>query len=459
MISENIFRAYDIRGIYGKDLTEDAAEKIGKAFGSFIGRNKKIVIGKDLRSSGSILKKSLIDGILSNGIEVIDIGTVPTPLVYFAVHNLQTDGGVAITGSHLTPEWNGMKLCGQEAIPLSYETGIEKIKQMILDGNFEQSEKYGVISSLNIIDDYVDFITSFIRIEKPLKVIVDIGNGTCGEVVSKIFQKINCEAKLLFAEPDESFPNHIPDPLKEETLKTLQEEVVKENADIGIAFDGDGDRVGFVDDKGRVVRGDTALILFAKDALEKEKKLKFLFEVRCSRLTYNLIKVLGGIPEFVRVGHSYVMKKAIEDNAAIAGELSGHFYFKENYYYDDGFFAMLKMLELLSKSNKKLSVMIDELPKYYSSPEIRIPYPDDKKFKLIDRIREKLSRMNYDMITIDGVRVEWKDGWGLIRASNTEPMIVLRFEAENAGRLEKIKEKLLSITREEARVDGIEIFY
>lgn len=457
MISENIFRAYDIRGVYGKDLTADVAEKIGKAFGEIIGENKKIIIGRDLRSSGDILKKSLIDGILSTGIDVIDIGIVPTPLVYFSICSLEKDGGIAITGSHLTSEWNGMKLCREKAISLSYETGIEKIKQMILDGNLGQSRKSGVISNLDIVDDYVRFVTSSVRIEKPLKVIVDVGNGTCGEVVSKIFQKINYKAKILFAEPDERFPNHVPNPLMEDSLKTLQEEVIRENADIGVAFDCDGDRVGFVDDKGRIIRGDIALILFAKAALEKEGGLKFLFEVRCSRLTYEMIKGLGGVPEFTRVGHCYIMKKAIEDGAAVTGELSGHFYFKENYYYDDGFFAMLKMLEFLSKSDRKLSEIVDEFPKYFSSPEIRIPYPDEKKFALVERVKKRFSELGYQLVTIDGVRVEFEDGWGLIRASNTEPMLVLRSEAETDERLREIKEELLEVTREEAKIDSIKI--
>jgi phosphomannomutase/phosphoglucomutase len=295
---------------------------------------------------------------------------------------------------------------------------------------------------------------SKIKIDKKLKIIIDIGNGTCGEVAGKIFEKLNCEVKFLFPEPDENFPNHIPDPLQEESLKVLRKEVIKNEADIGIAYDGDGDRVGVVDEMGNIIRSDILFILIAKKALEKEKNLRFLFEVRCSRLTSELIKKSGGIPEFVRVGHSYIMQEA-RKKKAIAGELSGHFYFPE-YYYDDGFFASLKIIEILSNSDKKLSEMID-FGEYYSSPEIRISYPDNKKFKFVKRVKENFIKRDYDIITVDGARVEFEDGWGLVRASNTEPKLVLRFEGKDKKTLEEIKNKIMEVVKEEAEKDGIEI--
>jgi len=453
-IDESIFRAYDIRGIYPRQINEDIANKIGKAFGNIIGAGKEVIVGRDLRSSGENLKKGLIEGLNFSGVNVIDIGTVPTPIVYFAICNEKKDGGIVVTGSHLSSKWNGIKLCRENGLPLTYESGIEKIKDSIINERFSESVKKGKIIKRDFIEKYVQYLLSKVKINRKLKIIVDIGNGTCGEVAKKIFKNLKCKVKFLFPEPDENFPNHIPDPLKEETLKYLKEEVIKNKADIGIAYDGDGDRIGIIDEKGNIIRNDILLILIAKNALEKKKNLRFLFEVRCSRLTFELIKNSGGIPEFVRVGHSYIMQEA-RKKKAIAGELSGHFYFPE-YYYDDGFFASLKIIEILSNSNKKLSEMID-FKKYCSSPEIRIDYPDDKKFDLVNRIKKIFIDKKYEVIAIDGARVEFKNGWGLVRASNTEPKVVLRFEGKDKKSLEEIKNKIMDVVKEEALKDGIKI--
>ncbi len=453
-VDKNVFRAYDIRGIFPTQINEELANKIGKSFGNLIGAGKEVIIGKDLRSSGENLKNALIEGLSYSGVYVIDIGTVPTPVVYFVICNEKKDGGIVVTGSHLSSGWNGIKLCKENGLPLTYETGIGKIKDKVIEGEFYEFTEKGKVVKREFIDKYVQYLLSKIKINRKVKIIVDIGNGSCGEVAKKLFENLNCEVKFLFPEPDETFPNHIPDPLREETLKYLREEVIKNEGDIGIAYDGDGDRIGVVDEKGNIIRSDILLILIAKSALEKEKNLRFLFEVRCSRLTSEIIKKSGGIPEFVRVGHSYIMKEA-RKKKAIGGELSGHFYFPE-YYYDDGFFASLKILEILSNSDKKLSEMIN-FGEYYSSPEIRISYPDDKKFEFVERVKEIFVKKRYEVITVDGARIEFESGWGLVRASNTEPKLVLRFEGKSKESLEEIKNKIMGVIREEAEKDGIEI--
>ncbi|MCK4428856.1 MAG: phosphomannomutase, partial [Candidatus Aenigmarchaeota archaeon] len=308
-VDKNIFRAYDIRGKYPAQINEELANKIGKAYGNLIGAGKEIIIGKDLRSSGETLKKALIEGINFAGVNVIDIGTVPTPVVYFAICRENKHGGLVVTGSHLTYGWNGIKLCRENADCMTYETGIKEILDNVVNDNFQEAEEKGNVVKKDIVEEYVEYLRSKVKLDKRLKVIIDIGNGTGGEIAKKLFERLDCDVKFLFPEPDETFPNHVADPIKEDTLACLQETVLKEKADIGIAFDGDCDRAGFVDDKGNIVRGDMALILFAKSALKNKETRKFLFEVRCSRLTYEIIKKMGGDPEFMRVGHSYIMQR------------------------------------------------------------------------------------------------------------------------------------------------------
>jgi phosphomannomutase/phosphoglucomutase len=435
----NIFRAYDVRGIYSLDLDEKIVEKIGLAFGNLVGEGKYIAVGKDLRSSGESLKKSLISGLNYAGCNVVDIGTVPVPLLYFAVVQKGLDAGAMVTGSHLTPGWNGIKFCREAARPVSYDTGIGQMKQMIINGSLKTSKRFGTIKKENILEEYITYIRNKFHLHSSIKIVVDVGNGTCGEVAQKIFSQTNCEAIFLFSNPDENFPNHIPDPMLEETLKVLQHAVIDESADLGIAFDGDGDRVGFVDDKGRIIPADVATMIFAKNMLEKTPASKILFDVRCTKALYDYVKMLGGMPQFIPIGHSLIKRIMLEEGAQFAGEGSGHFFFAENFGYDDAFFAALKMIEFVANQKRKVSEIVDKLPKYFSTPVIKVPYSDEKKFDLINLIKQKILEQKINGIFVDGVRVEFDDGWFLIRASNTEPMLILRAEAKTQERLEELK--------------------
>jgi phosphomannomutase/phosphoglucomutase len=458
-INATIFRAYDIRGIYGKDVTLEIAEKIGIAFGNFIGEGKTIVVSKDLRRSGEELKERIVSGLMSSGCNVIDLGTATTPMNYFAVHHLNADGGVSITGSHLTSEYNGFKLTKEGAASLTGEMGIYRIRDAVISGSLKKASRNGIRKSYDIYNDYANFVLSKSNVGKKLKVLVDIGNGTCGKIVKKILDRMNLDVEYIFFDMDDTFPNHIANPIIDSTLETLQREVVARKADLGIAFDGDGDRVGFVDDKGRIIRGDMAMMIFVKGMLEKKEKqnLKFLFDVLCTRALTEFTKKSGGIVKLVKVGHSYIMKALKEEKGAFAGELSGHYYFIDSFGYDDAVFSAAKMLEILSNESRKLSEIIDLFPKYESTPDIRIDYPDEKKFELIERLITVFKGKGHQVLTIDGVKVEYDDGWGLVRASNTEPKLVLRFEAKTKERVIQIQNEIMTEMKMEAKKDGINI--
>ena len=439
-----IFRAYDIRGVYGKDLTPDIALNIGLAFGSIIEDNIEVAVGWDSRLSSLTLKSCISAGIAATGHNCVEIGLVPTPLLYFSTIHYGVKAGVMVTASHNPPEYNGFKLC-KGGVSYSYETGIKNIEEVFNTKSFKivSWDKIGSIKNQNIISDYFEHLKKIIKIEKRLKVIIDAGNGACG-FAGKIFEEMGCKVKVLFGEPDGRFPNHIPDPLKSETLKALCEEVVKEKADVGIAFDGDGDRVGFVDESGRIVEGDLVFMLFIEEILKRYPNSKIIFNVLSSKALLEVINMLKGKPLMTRVGHSYIHETLLRENAPLAGEISGHYYFGRDYYgFDDGIFAALKLVEILSKSDKKFSELLERFPKYYTSPEIRVACADDKKFSVVDFLKAKFEREGLRTITIDGVRVEFEDGWGLVRASNTEPALVLRFEAVNRDRLNDIKQKIM----------------
>jgi phosphomannomutase/phosphoglucomutase len=398
------------------------------------------MVGRDPRLTSPTLQSALISGLTASGCKVIDIGLAATPLVYFSSIHYGVKGGVMVTASHNPPEYNGFKLC-RGGVSYSYETGIGEVERRIKKSDFRlvSWDKTGKIESQNIIPDYVERVLKGRRLEKPLRVVVDFGNGSCG-FAEEILRKLGCEVKVLFGEPDGRFPNHIPNPLLEETLKTLRETVLGWKADLGIAFDGDGDRVGFIDDKGRVVRGDQVLILFAREILSKYPGEKIIFNVLCSKAVIEEIKTLGGKPLMVRVGHSYVHEALLRENAPLAGELSGHFYFGKEYYgYDDAIYAALRMVELVSRVDESFSSLLDNVPTYVASPEIRIKCPDEVKFKIVEEFKRRLQSQNYNLITVDGVRVEVKDGWGLVRASNTEPALVLRFEALSQSKLKELE--------------------
>jgi phosphomannomutase / phosphoglucomutase len=444
-----IYRAYDIRGVYGEDLTDETAEKIGKAFGSTI--VGATAVGRDVRLSSPPLSKALISGLKSAGLKVIDVGVVPTPLLYFAIHHLKLESGVMLTGSHNPPKYNGFKLCRGGTMTL-YGPEITAIGDAVGVGKF--SEGRGKVEGLDIVPDYLRFVKERIRLKKRLRIVLDCANGTAGAVAPQLFRELGCEVIELFSEPDGRFPNHPADPTVDDNLKDLIAKVKKEKADIGLAYDGDADRAGFVDEKGGIIRGDQALALFSREILKKHPGAPIIFEVKCSQALIDDIKANGGRPIMYRTGHSFIKKKIKEEHALMAGEMSGHFFFADDYPgYDDGIYASARMVQLLSNSERKLSEIVATIPKYYSTPEIRLDVPDDIKFKLVEDVRKGFEG-KYEMITVDGVRVQTPDGWGLVRASNTQPAIILRFEGKTPGKRDEMKALFKAVLEKSPELKG-----
>ena len=430
----NIYRAYDIRGIYGEELTDDIAEKIGRVFASTV--PGKLAVGFDSRVSSPALAKAVISGLTSSGVDVVDIGLVPTPLLYFCIHHLGLDGGIMITGSHNPPEYNGMKLC-RGSMTL-YGPEIREIGEKVVKGEF--TEGNGSYEKYDIVPEYLKFVKERIKLERKLKVVLDSANGTAGLVAPKLFRELGCEVVELYSEPDGNFPNHPADPTVDENMRDVINKVSSEKADIGIGYDGDSDRAGFTTEAGGIIRGDQAIVLFSREILKKHPGSPIIFEVKCSQSVIDDVSTNGGKPIMYRTGYSFIKKKIKEEEAKLAGEMSGHFFFADDYPgYDDGIYASCRMAQLLSKTEAKLSELVDTIPKYYSTPEIRVDCPDDLKFKIVDEITEHF-KGKYETITVDGVRVQFGDGWGLVRASNTQPAIILRFEAKTDDRLKEIKE-------------------
>jgi phosphomannomutase/phosphoglucomutase len=447
----SIYRAYDIRGVYGKDLTDDEAEKIGKAYATYSGGGD-IAVGRDCRLSSPALRNALVKGLVSAGCTVTDVGMVPTPLLYFAIQHYKKDGGIMITGSHNGPQYNGFKLCkGTDTL---YGEQIQEIGKIAQSGKYRTGK--GRVIEKNVVEDYVKYVKERASVKKKLKVVVDGGNGVGGGIGSRILKEIGCEVVELYCEPDGRFPNHFPDPTVDDNLKDLIETVKKEKADYGISYDGDADRLGVVDDIGGVVRGDQSLILFSREVLKEMKGATIIFEVKCSQALVEDIKAHGGVPLMYRTGHSFIKKKMKETNAPLAGEMSGHFFFADRYYgYDDGIYSGLRMAELLSEKDERMSDIMAALPKYYSTPEIRIHAPEEKKFRIVKEVTEEFQKQKYDVITVDGARIQFGDGWGLIRASNTEPALILRFEAKTPQRLKEIEKTVKGALVKYPELEGL----
>jgi phosphomannomutase / phosphoglucomutase len=435
-INSQIFREYDIRGIVGKDLTPETVQLIGQAIGTYLKRQgaKSLVMGWDVRSSSIEFRDILSKALTSTGCDVTDIGSVPTPVSYFALHHFKADGGVMITGSHNPPEFNGFKISqGQSSL---YGEKIQELKALIIARDFETGS--GEIKQASILEPYMDHICSILNISRKVKVVVDGGNGCFGIVGPQLLRKLGQEPIEIFCEPDGTFPNHHPDPTVEENLVGLIEKVRAENAELGIGFDGDADRIGLVDEKGNILWGDQLLTIFARDILSRNPGATIVGEVKCSQNLYKDIEKHGGVPVMAPAGHSLIKKKMKETNALLAGEMSGHVCFADNYFgFDDAIFAAGRILQIVAQSSQKVSEMLADLPKTAYTPEIRIDCPDEKKFEIVSELTE-FFRKNHDVIDIDGVRVNFGDGWALIRASNTQPVIVLRFEAETESRLKEL---------------------
>jgi phosphomannomutase/phosphoglucomutase len=437
----SIFRAYDIRGVYPGQLNGEIAYKIGLAFGKFIGRGT-IALGADIRKSSPDIKKHLLKGLSEAGLKIIDISTVPTPVLYFTVAKNGLDGGVMITGSHNPKEYNGIKVCGRNGLCLSYETGINEIEKMVQNGVKTQNLSGKTIKK-QVEKEYLDFVVKKAEFGKRMRVVVDGGNGAAGKIACEIFRRLGCDVIELYCEPDGEFPNHHPDPLVRENLKALQETVKREKADIGIAYDGDGDRVGFVDESGEIFANNQAFALLIENVLGQNPGAKIVHEVLASKLVEDVILAQGGVPVLSRVGHSYIQNIMLEKKCALGGETSGHYYFRESYNYDDGIFASVKLVELISKSGKKMSELGKALPRYITSDDTRIHCPDDRKFEVVERLKRKFEGEG-KLITLDGVKVIMRDSWFIVRASNTQPALVLRWEAKGEEVFRKTGELLKS---------------
>jgi phosphomannomutase/phosphoglucomutase len=434
----SIFRAYDIRGVYEKDFDESLFERIGREFSRFM-KVKEMMVGCDVRLSSPSLKAAFIRGARGAGSDVVDVGTVPTPVLYFAVAHFGKTAGAMITASHNPPEYNGVKLVGKGAVALSYETGIEAIEKAVAGKKRAGRIGRGNLSMLDVSKAYVSHALEKIDLKKRLRVVVDAGNGACGELAPLLLENAGCEAIRLFCELDGRFPNHFPDPGNEANLRWLTERVKKERADFGVAMDGDGDRAVFVDERGSIVRGDMALGIFARELFRKKRGAKVIYEVKCSRGLIEMLEKEGGRGIMSRTGHSYIHNLLSEERADIAGEMSGHYYFAENYGYDDALYAAVKMAEVVSKRGR-LSELAKKIPQYVATPEYRIAYPDEEKFAAVEAISKALrAKYGKRAITIDGVRLELPRSWGLVRASNTEPALIIRFEGKTEKDLREIR--------------------
>ena len=433
---DHIFRAYDIRGIFGEDLTEEVATKIGAAFAKFLDGHS-IVVGRDARISGEQLRDALVSGLVSR-CNVTDVGILPTPLLYFAATVLKKYAGVMVTASHNPPKWNGFKAFrGQKGSIYGKEMETIRDYAKQIDPKTLGAPKGKASRYEGIIEKYQEFVQKKIHFERELNVVADTTNGACGLVAPELFKRMGTNILTLNQKPDGTFPAHSPVP-KAETLGELMKKVVERKADFGVGYDGDGDRAVFIDEKGDLIPGDLTLLIFAKDVLQKHPGAKVVYELSCSMAVEEYVTKLGGIPLVERVGHTFIMDKMINEQAQLGGEKSSHFYFADVFGMDDGTFASMKMAEILSKTDEKLSEMVAALPHYPSVYEKNIDCPDDKKFAVIEKVRSQFKEIGLKTLDIDGVKLIQKDGWVILRASNTEPVIRISAEARTEEKLDEL---------------------
>ncbi len=445
-INKYIFRGYDIRGVYPSDINSDVAYTIGKSFGTYIQNlgKYKCIVGRDNRYSSLELETSLIKGILETGVDVIDLGLVTTPMYYYACILKGIPSGVMVTASHNPKDDNGFKIAFDERGNARGEM-IEDFCNFTLAGNFKKGN--GTLTKFDVRDDYIKLMTSSISLgERKLKVVLDLGNGTTSCIAKDIYYRFPIELEVLYGNSDPNFPNHHPDPCVEENLLALKRKVLELNADIGIGFDGDGDRVGIVDEKGNYIPTDKYMIIIIRDIINKVSNKTFLYDVKCSKALDDEIKRLGGTAICYRTGNSYTKAKVKEDNLPFGGELSGHVYFRDRWPgFDSGLYAGLRLVEILSKTNKPLSSLLEGVSHYEATSELKYPSSDNEKFNVVEKIKNYCIERNYSINTIDGVRVTFNDGWALVRCSNTGPNITARFEATNKERLNEIKNEFESL--------------
>lgn len=447
MVNPHVFRQYDIRGVVGRDLDAAFAEALGRAFGTFVARRggsgsaPTVALGRDNRLTSDDLAGALRRGLVSTGARVVDVGTVPTPALSFAAAHLGTDAAVQVTGSHNPPDYNGFKLTLEGGS--LYGDAIQELRRMVEEEDFDAGE--GAVEEREILPTYISSVARRFEVQRPVKVVVDCGNGAGSLVAVDLLRAMSPQVEVvpLYCESDGSFPNHHPDPVVDANLADLIEEVKRTRADLGIAFDGDADRIGAVDDRGRIVRGDTLLLLYGLDLVGRRGAgQKVVFDVKCSQLLPEVLEAEGGVPVMSATGHSLIKKRMKEEGALLAGELSGHIMFAEDYYgFDDALYAAALLISILSRMEEPLSSRLDHFPTYHSTPELRYPTTEEAKFEVVRRAIEHFSAA-HEVIDVDGARVLFGDGWGLIRASNTEPVLVGRVEAKSPERLEEIRAEM-----------------
>ena len=440
MFKPTIFREYDIRGAADVELLDDDVEQLGRAFGTYLQRHqgKRISLGRDTRLSSPRLRDALMRGLKASGCDVIDIGVVPTPVLYYSVFHLKTDGGVMITGSHNPSEFNGFKtVCGASTI---HGAAIQEIRRMIDSGDLATGE--GTESTADVVTPYVAEVSAQFLFPRRIRVVFDAGNGTGGPVMHRILEKLNVDATEMFFEMDGRFPNHHPDPTVPENLQALVEKVRESKADLGIAFDGDTDRIGAVDDRGTIVWGDQLMIIYGREILTRKPGATFIGEVKCSQLMYDDLKARGGNPIMWKTGHSLIKAKMKETHAELAGEMSGHIFFADRWYgFDDALYSACRLMEIVADSGQPLSHQLADLPSTVVTPEIRFECPDELKFAVVSEAIAVL-RARHQTEDVDGVRVLFPHGWGLVRASNTQPVLVMRFEATTPELLQEYRREI-----------------
>ncbi|MEM8844365.1 MAG: phosphomannomutase/phosphoglucomutase [Pseudomonadota bacterium] len=437
-VNQSIFRAYDIRGVVETDLRPDVVYLVGKAVGTLYPQCNNVVVGRDGRLTSKQLADQLIAGLRSTGTNVIDIGEVPTPVLYFATHSLGTSSGLMVTGSHNPPEYNGIKMVMAEKT--LFGEMIQEIFNCIQKDEFDNGD--GNLEQVYVLDDYIETIFNEVKLKRPLSIAIDCGNGVAGPTAKTLFSKLGCELTELYCDVDGSFPNHHPNPSEPENLVDLINTVKTKSLNLGLAFDGDGDRVGIVDEQGCVLWADRQMMLYAKDVLSRNPNAEIIFDVKSSRNLAKYIEAHGGKATMWKTGHSFIKNKMKETGALLAGEMSGHIFFKERWFgFDDGLYSAARMLEILSSDHRPVSEIFNELPNDTSTPEITVHLEEDgAQHTFIEKFVAESNFSNAKLSTIDGVRADFEDGWGLVRASNTTPSLVIRFEAEDEDKLNRIKQ-------------------
>jgi len=449
MIDASIFKAYDIRGIVDKTLTEDAVVQIGRAIGSEAKARgeSKICIGRDGRISGPSLIQCLTQGLLATGCDVVDVGMVPTPLLYYAAYELGTGSGIMLTGSHNPPDYNGLKMV-LAGVTLSGDD-IQALRTRIIDNELVSGE--GEYTSINVADSYIKRVTDDIKLARPMKIVVDCGNGVAGEAAPRLLKALGCDVTELFCEIDGNFPNHHPDPSQPENLKDLIQGVLQQKADIGLAFDGDGDRLGVITPDGAVIWADRQMMLYARDILSRNPGGEIIFDIKCTTHLAHIIEQAGGKATMWKTGHSFIKAKLKETGALLAGEMSGHIFFKERWYgFDDALYTAARLLEILSNDERNATEIFAALPDSVNTPELKLEMEEGEHFKLIDKLVANATFNDAKLTTIDGIRADFSDGFGLVRASNTTPCLVFRFEADTESALKRIQNQFRQLVNDNA---------